>query len=155
MLCSFKKGFSLLEVILSLGIVITLAAIVTPSIKLFQYGNEVNIAENVIRTQLNQARTYALARFHDSDWSVEIDDAAATVILFEGSSKTSAPTATMREIELPKTIELSRSETFQFEKGTGILIAGSSSRINIDVADNSDLRRSIRVQEYGLVLSVD
>lgn len=146
-----QKGFSLLEVVITLGIIATLATIVVPSLKLFQYNNEIKITESILGTQLNQARTYARARFYDSGWSVEVDENNGTITLFQGFDKASAPVSTKREFVIPKTVTLSAGETFQFEKKTGIMLTGEGTTINIVPPNNLEMQKSLRVQEYGFI----
>lgn len=81
-------GFTLIEVMLSIGIIALLAGISIPSANLFLSRNEVGVESVKIADSLRRARGQAMAGQEDSAWGVHFTATQYTV--FKGASYSSS-----------------------------------------------------------------
>ena len=79
-----QKGFTLIEMLLSVGIISLLVGISLPIYVSFQTRNDLEVTAQSIVSMLRRAQTYARNGNNDSTWGVAIQAGNAT--LFKGGS---------------------------------------------------------------------
>jgi Tfp pilus assembly protein FimT len=81
---SYNKGIALAEILITLAVIIVLAAIIVPQFKESREMQTLNGAVGDILSALNKARTQTLASLDSSSYGVHFS--ASEVIIFKGSS---------------------------------------------------------------------
>lgn len=79
-----ERGFTLLEVLLSLALIALLSGIAVPSFHLLAVSNDLDVATNTTLQTLRRAQTLSQAVDGDSSWGVKLQ--ASDITLFKGSS---------------------------------------------------------------------
>ncbi|MEN9342033.1 MAG: hypothetical protein RIQ54_289 [Candidatus Parcubacteria bacterium] len=80
----FQRGFSLVEILLSLALLALVAGIGAPLFVSFQNRNDLDVASVTLVHAMRRAQLLARAVSQDSDWGVSIG--TSTITLFQGSS---------------------------------------------------------------------
>jgi prepilin-type N-terminal cleavage/methylation domain-containing protein len=140
-----SKGFTLIEMLLSVTIIGLLAGLSLPIYESFNRRNDLDVAAQHVSTTLRRAATYARAMYGDSAWSVRIDSTGAT--LFEGTSYGTRDTAYDEFTEIPGSITVSATTEVQFAKMSGQ--PGSAASVTL-TSSTSDTR-VITVNAKGMV----
>jgi prepilin-type N-terminal cleavage/methylation domain-containing protein len=78
------QGFTLIELILSVGIIALLAGLSLPVYASFQNRNDLDITTQSLASALRRAQVYARSGHGDSQWGVRVQSGAVT--LFKGST---------------------------------------------------------------------
>jgi prepilin-type N-terminal cleavage/methylation domain-containing protein len=79
-----ERGFTLIEMLLSVGIIAMLAAMSLPIYASFASRNDLDLDTQGVVDMLRRAETYARTMNGDSNWGVKVQ--AGTVTLFKGTS---------------------------------------------------------------------
>lgn len=79
-----QRGFTLIEMILSVAAISVLAYFTVPMMQSFQIRDDLDVAAGIAVQSFRRAETLALASEGDSTWGVAI--ATGTVTIFKGSS---------------------------------------------------------------------
>src|SRR5512133_3019449 len=77
-----QRGFTLLEVLLSVGIITVLAGLSLPVFMSFNNRNDLDIATQAVADSLRRAEVYSQGVSGDSQWGVKVQPGAVT--LFRG-----------------------------------------------------------------------
>jgi len=139
------KSFSLLEVMLSIGIVVIISGIYIPVYLSYQHRNGLDIAINSTAGTLRRAQSLARAVAGDESWGVKIQN--QQVILFRGPSYATREETLDENINLPTNVTASANEIV-FSKFTG-RVAGSGTTITLITADNE--QKNVDVNQEGTV----
>lgn len=113
-----KKGFSMLEVLLSIAIVGVLFSISVPLFLSLYQRNDVDISTNIVSQSLRRAQTLSQAVDDDSSWGVKVEN--LSIILFKGVTYATRDTAFDETFELSSTITHSGLSEVVFTKFTGL-----------------------------------
>lgn len=97
-----KKGFTLIEIILSITLIGILAGISFPLYQTFQIKNDLNIAANEIIKSLRRAQILSETMDYDSSWGLKIETQKIT--LFQGENFSNREKNFDEQFELPPTI---------------------------------------------------
>lgn len=140
-----KKGFTLLEVLLSLSVVAVLSGLLIPAYILLQGRNDLDLAAQSVAAQLNRAQTLSQAVANDEQWGVYVQEGSST--LFQGSDYASRSAAFDEIIELSGNIDVSGTQEFVFAKLTGETEGPGSFTL---ISGNNETRE-ITINEKGVV----
>lgn len=113
-----SRGFSLIEMLLSVAIIGILVAGSAPVFNSFVARNDLDVVGQQVASALRRAQTYARGMDDDSAWSVNV--ATTAVTLYRGTVFGSRNTAFDEVISLPATISVSGLSDVQFAKFTGL-----------------------------------
>ena len=111
---TLQRGFTLIEVLLSVAIISLIVGISLPVYRAFQTRNDLDMAAETVAFALRRAQTYARGVKEDSQWGVAIQAEALT--LFKGSSYASRDTAYDETTELSSGIAAGGLSEITFTK---------------------------------------
>lgn len=112
-----QRGFTLLELLLSIGLIALLGALSLPVYRSFQVRTDVDITALETAHSLRRAQVLAQAVQDDSTWGVRVE--ATTITLFKGASYATRDTAFDEVFEFPATIVRSGTQEAVFDRVTG------------------------------------
>lgn len=140
-----SKGFTLIEMMLSVGILSLLAGLSLPVYQSFQNRNELDITTQSLASALRRAQTYSRGMNGDSQWGVAVQ--ANTITLFKGSSYAARDTAYDESTAIATSTSTSGSTEIMFTKLTGLpATTGSFTLTSI----NND-SRTVTINAKGMV----
>ena len=139
------NGFSLIEVLLSVGIISILAGLSLPVYMSFQNRNDLDIAATSLASALRRAQVYTRGGHGDSQWGVSVQSGQIT--LFKGSSYVSRDTSYDEINTMPTSITLSGDGEVVFTKLTGTPDSATSTTLT---SINNDTR-TVAINAKGMV----
>lgn len=113
-----EQGFTLIEMLLSVAVIVVLAGLSLPVYFTAQSRNDTASAAETIASALRRAEMYARGNDGDTQWGVNFQ--ASGVTLFSGSSYASRVTANDEPLSLPGNMTLSYSGDVLFSKFSGV-----------------------------------
>jgi prepilin-type N-terminal cleavage/methylation domain-containing protein len=113
----FQRGFSLVEILLSLALLALVAGIGAPLFVSFQNRNDLDVASVTLVHAMRRAQLLARAVSQDSDWGVSIG--TSTITLFQGSSYAARVVASDEISSISPAITKSGILEYVFSKFTG------------------------------------
>lgn len=140
-----SRGFTLIELMLSLVIIGILVGLSLPIYQSFSNRNDMDIAAEQTAEALRRAQTYARGMKNDSAWSVEIQSAQA--ILFRGTNFAGRDTAYDESITFSGGTTASGLAEVQFAK----LTAQPNTTGTITLTNENNETRTVTVNEHGMV----
>ncbi|MBI4034750.1 prepilin-type N-terminal cleavage/methylation domain-containing protein [Candidatus Saccharibacteria bacterium] len=138
------KGFSLLEVILTVAIISLLAGIGAPLYLSATNRNELVVASNVLVQDLYRAQSASRSVIDDEAWGVAVN--GQTITLFKGTSFASRDSSFDENYIVPDSINLSGDNQLTYSKLTGLPATTAS----FNLAHNND-NRTVTVNAKGMV----
>jgi len=139
----FIKGFTFIEIILSIALLGILAAVAIPVGYEIQSRNEIDVARLLIAENFRNAETNARAVSGDSSWGVYID--TGMISLYRGSSYAARVYEEVTEIS--SAISISGMQEVVFNKFTGEPVSTGTTTIS----SSRGGVRSIGVNEKGTI----
>lgn len=112
------RGFTLVEIIVSLSIISLLAGMTFYSYKNLQVNNDFFYSQQIIIKALRRAQFSSQAVYHDDAWGVHLN--GQQVIIFKGSDFNNRLVDFDEKFTLPKNIILSGLEDIKFNKFDGL-----------------------------------
>jgi prepilin-type N-terminal cleavage/methylation domain-containing protein len=140
-----QRGFTLVEVLLSMAIIGTLAGLSLPVYESFVRRNDLDLAAQQLAASLRRAETYARSVKQDAAWSVRIEP--TSVVLYQGTNFGGRDTAFDETFTLPGSITTGGLSEIQFAKWS----ATPSSTGNITLTSSVNETRTIAVNAKGMV----
>jgi prepilin-type N-terminal cleavage/methylation domain-containing protein len=140
-----QGGFTLLEVLLSVSIIVLLAGVSAPVYESFVRRNDLDVTTQTVAAALRRAQTYARAGNYDAAWSVEVQ--TSTVTLFQGTSFGGRNANYDETIALPASITPSGLGEVQFAK----LTSNPNTTGNIILTSTANATRTISINGKGRV----
>lgn len=140
-----KKGFSIIEILIVLGVIVLLSVIVIPSISKFKDTQTLKSGVEDVVSILTKARVQTISGNEGRVFGVTIDANAKTFVLYalQSSTKLTRETTT-----LASGISVSTTTTdIQFEKLTGEPIAIAT----ITLTNQAGVVRTITVSTTGTI----
>lgn len=139
-----QHGFTLLEVLLSVGLLTALAGISLPVYASFQVRNDLEITTKTTASMLRRAQTYSRNGHRDSQWGVAIQGQQIT--LYKGADYASRDTSLDETTQVSSAITLSGLSEITFTRlearpsasGTITLTAGPTNK-------------TVSINAYGMV----
>lgn len=139
-----QHGFTLLEVLLSVTIIATLAGVSLPIYNSFAVRNDLDLTTQQVVNTLRRAQTYARGMEEDSAWSVEVQ--ASAVTLFKGTNFAARDTSDDEVVALGSASASGLGEV-QFAK----LTAAPNATGTITITSNANETRTITINAKGVV----
>lgn len=139
------NGFTLIEMLLSVGIISLLVGASLPVYASFQTRNDLEITTQNIVRMLRRAQTYARAGNGDSQWGVAVQAGSAT--LFKGAAFASRDTAYDEPAAISSVTSVSGLGEIVFAK----LSAAPSTTGSITLLTTTNDTRTITINGKGVV----
>lgn len=112
-----RKGFTLVELLLSVSILGIIAGFTTPLYIGFQNRNQLAVFSDTVVGALRKAQYYAIHKSNNSQWGVAVGGGSVTV--FAGESYALRDQSLDEVHPIPATITASGLNAVVFTKGTG------------------------------------
>lgn len=141
---NFSNGFTLIEVVLSIAIIILIFGIGAPVYQDYQIRNGIDTSVNTIVENLRRAQALSMAVDGDSNWGVNI--ASGLITLFKGASFAGRDPVFDDSSEMLSTISPSGLTEVVFSKLNGF--PNSAGTLTLSVAGNI---RTISINEKGML----
>ncbi len=139
------RGFTLLEVLLSITIVAILAGLAIPVYLSFQTRNDLDITTVTLAQSFRRAQVLSQAMDGDTTWGVYIQSGSTT--LFQGASYAGRDAGFDEVFDMPTNIVISGVQEVVFTKFTGEpQITGTTTLTSIH-----NETRNITINEKGMV----
>lgn len=139
-----ERGFSLLEVLLSMAIIGVLAGVSLPIYNSFVVRNDLDLTTQQVANILRRAQTYARGMKDDSGWGVRIQSSSVT--LYKGSSFTGRNTNFDEILALSSSTATGLGDV-QFAK----LTAAPNTTGSITLTSNANDIRTVTLNAKGVV----
>lgn len=140
-----SRGFTLIEVLLSVGLIATLAALSMPIYLTFVSKNDLDLTAQNIANSIRRAQTYSRAAKDDSAWGVEI--LASSFVVFKGSTYAGRDTTADETSSIPGPILPSGNTEIDFSKLNGMPTAPASIALTANATDV----RTVTINAKGMV----
>lgn len=113
-----KKGFTILEVLLSVALISVIAGVSIPIYQSFQVRNDLDIATVTTVQELRRAQLLSEASDADPSWGFQLQSGSMT--LFNGASYATRDTTRDETFDLPTSITPTGATEIVFAKFTGL-----------------------------------
>ena len=138
-------GFSILEIIIVLAILVVISALFVPSYYHFQESNNLNAAFNLINNSLSRTQIKSQSIENDSSWGIKIQGNQLTV--FGGASYASRDVNLDELINLPPKISFSGLNEIIFSK----LLGYPNTTGTISLINGLNQSKIITINEKGVI----
>lgn len=142
-----SRGFTLLELLLSMAMIAVLAGIGVPIVVRAQTKNDLDTAVSVWVSTLRRAEVLAQAVDGDSQWGGKIQN--GSVVLFKGTSYATRDTNFDEVFSLPTTITVSGVSEIVMDKLSGYPTATGTTTLTSSVATGDNA--SVIISSKGVV----
>ena len=144
MLKKLNKGFTLLELLLSVAVISALAVLSPPVYRPFLKKNDLDIAAVPFAQPARRAQVLSQAVDSDTTWGVKAQ--SGSIVIFKGASFTSRDSSFDETFGVPTSIGVSGTTETVFTKFTGFPQAIGT----MNVSTESD-SRSVTINNKGMV----
>ncbi|MBI5356233.1 type II secretion system protein [Candidatus Collierbacteria bacterium] len=141
---SKKRGFTLLELLLSVAIISLLAGLSLPVYRTLLSKNDLDIAAVTIAQSVRRAQVLSQAVDGDINWGVKIQ--SGSIVVFKGASYAARDINFDETFDVPTTIGVSGATEIVFAKFTGL--PQTTGTVSLSSETNS---RSVTINEKGMV----
>lgn len=141
-----QNGFTLIEMLLSVGIIAMLAGLSLPVYLSFTTRNDLAIITESTANALRRAQTYSRGVREDSQWGVAVQP--TQIVLFKGTSYATRDAAFDEPISLPGQTTASGLAEVTFNKGTAWPNTTGSIAITSDALNET---RTVTINAKGMV----
>ena len=139
------KGFTLLEVLLSIALIAVLVGMSIPIFQSFQNKNDLDIAATVTVQNLRRAQVLAQAMDGDTSWGTHLQ--SGSIVLFKGTSWTGRDSNYDEVFEISPSLVLSGLSEIIFGKFSGVPQATG----NITLTSVNNDARTITINSKGAI----
>lgn len=139
------KGFTLLEVLLSIAIIAIMVGISVPVYQSFQVKNDTTIASITVTQTLRRAQVLAQGSDGDSTWGVKTQ--TNNITLFKGATFETRDTTFDESFELPSTLTPSGVTEVTFSKMSGLPIETGS----LVLTSTTNEAKTVTINSKGMV----
>lgn len=140
-----QKGFTLLEVMLSIAAIMIIVGISIPIYQLFQVRNDLDIATVEIAQSARRAQALSQAVDGDISWGIKIQ--SGSIVVFKGASYAVRDTTFDEVFEVPASITPSGISEVVFAKFTGL----PETTGTITLTSNTNETRNIIINQKGMI----
>lgn len=139
------RGFTLIEVLLSIAVIGLIAGIGTPVYQAFQVRNDLDIATVSIVQSVRRAQALAIAVDGDTSWGMRVQ--SGSIIVFKGASYVARDANFDEVFQVPTNISPSGVQEIVFTKFTGLpQVTGTTT-----LTSNANETRVITINTKGMV----
>lgn len=142
---SQKKGFTIVEILLSLSIIAIVLAISAPVYSQFLIRNDLSLAGEAVLGSLRRAYNLSISGYQDDSWGVNIDNGG--VILFRGTDFSGRDTSFDETQDFAPNMTVSGLQQTIFTKLSGL----PTSNGTITITNTGGNSRDITINEEGTV----
>jgi prepilin-type N-terminal cleavage/methylation domain-containing protein len=139
------RGFTLLEVVLSVAALAAIAGVGIPVYQSFQVRNDLDVAVAEIVQSAHRAQTLAQASDRDTSWGVRVQ--VGSIVVFSGTSYAARTAAYDEVFDLPASMTPSGLSEVVFTKFTGL----PQQTGTITLTANANEVRTISINTKGVV----
>jgi len=111
------RGFTLLEVLLSIAMITALAGVSLPLYQSFQVRNDLHVAATTVAQSFRRAQVLSQASDADTTWGVKVQ--SGSTVVFQGASYAARDTTEDEIFDVPTTIVPTGLNEVVFAKFTG------------------------------------
>lgn len=140
------KGFTLLEIILVVALILFLFGISMPVYQTMLFGSEVESGNKILVSTLRKAQTQSMASVSDAKWGVKLF--SNNLVLFKGDSYDARDSSADSAYTLPATFVISGPTEIVFSKKYGIPSATGTITLSLNGKTANILINSKIVQSY-------
>ena len=141
-----QRGFSLIEMLLSVTIISMLVGLSLPIYQSYQTRNDLVVTSEGIASMLRRAQTYAQGMNGNSQWGVRVQSGSA--VLFKGTSYAARDAAFDESMTIPTTFIVSGLSDILFSKLYALPSATGS--ITLTNSTNNETR-TVTINGKGMV----
>lgn len=139
------RGFTMLEVSLSLSILAMIFGMTMPLYRTFMVRNDLDLAVTTFVQDLRRAQTLSQITDGDSVWGVHV--ATGSILIYKGSSYALRDQALDEDTSMPLSISVSGLTNVTFAKQTGLPQSiGTTTFIS-----NTNETRNVTINQKGMV----
>ena len=131
------RAFTLIELLLAIGLIAAIAGLSAPVLYSFQVQNDVNVTVNASVQMLRKAQESSRGGDGDSRWGVHVS--GNDLVLFQGSDYAGRDVAFDEVYSFPYSISLSGDSEIVFEKASGLPVAGGTVTFSSSTGESRDL----------------
>lgn len=139
-----SKGFTLLELLLSVAIIGLLAGLSLPVYRTLLSKNDLDITAAVTASSLQRAQTLSQAVDTDTTWGVNVQN--NNIVIFKGASFAARDTTFDETFSVPVSISIGGTTEIVFAKLTGL----PQTTGTVSLSSESD-SRSVTINAKGMV----
>ena len=140
-----NKGFTLIEMLLSVSVIAILAGISVPVYQSFQNRNDLDIAVTSVGESLRRAEVLAQSVDGDTSWGVHLE--TGSIVLFKGVSYATRDVNFDETFDVPTSINPTGISEVVFAKFTGLPNVSGT----ITLTSNINETRNISINSRGMV----
>ncbi len=138
------RGFTIVEVIITIAVITILGGISVPVYKVFQAKNDLGVAENTVVQTLRRAQVLSQAIKGDMNWGLKVENGKVTI--FKGLDYASRDSNADEVFDLPRRVNPSGLTEIVFSKFSGL--PETTGAILLSTKDET---KEITINEKGTV----
>lgn len=142
----FQKGFTLLELLLSIALISLLAALSVPVYQSFHTQRTADMEHQQGILLMRRAQSLARASWYDDDWGIKVQTESIT--LFKGNDFTTRTTS-FDEVFPFANLSAESTPEIYFESVSGT----PSSTLSVDFTTTNDYQFNISINEEGVIFN--
>ncbi|EKD46877.1 MAG: hypothetical protein ACD_67C00030G0002 [uncultured bacterium] len=140
-----KKGFTLIEVMLVLALIVIISGISAPVYQSFQLKNNLDVGVNATVQTLRRAQLLSQSGEGDSNWGVHIESGGAT--LFKGADYATRETSFDEIFEISEDIVVAGMQNIVYSKLSG----EPQTSGNIVLTTSTNETETININSKGMI----
>lgn len=139
-----KKGFTLIEMLMTLSVFVILAGISAPFYMSFQARNDLGVTTSVVVSSLRRAQSMSQNMELDSAWGLKI--AAGKITLFKGANFASRDSQYDEEFSISPAVSFSGINEVVFVK-----MSGETENVGDIIISANNNEKTITVNKKGML----
>ncbi len=140
-----RKGFTLLDMLLSVSLLAIIGGMVIPSYHTFIVRNDLDLATATLASNLRRAQALSLSSDGDMTWGVRVG--VGSILIYKGPSYVGRDVAFDENTQIPKTIVPAGINEINFSKVYGVPSATGT----ISLTSQANEKRTVTINEKGMV----
>lgn len=141
---SFSKGFTLIEVTLTMALLAIIFIVAAPFYGRFIFSQEVSIVQDELQGSLSKARFFSMMGKNDTVWGVGIEN--SQIIVFQGPSFVDRDTSLDETFDIHPRVTVSGVSPIVFTRPAG----RPSSELEITLSGNGETK-VLRMNSEGVL----